>query len=104
MRCMVIVKGNKESEAGVLPSPEILNAMGKFNEELVKAGILTPDEPVRFVHWLVRQAIYSLLAPAERLYREARPMRIYEGATEVILDSLARQLVKRHGAGQGSAE
>jgi acyl-CoA dehydrogenase len=32
----------------------------------------------------------------ERLYREARPMRIYEGSTEVILDSLARQLVKRH--------
>ncbi len=32
----------------------------------------------------------------ERLYREARPMRIYEGATEVILDSLARQLIKRH--------
>ena len=30
----------------------------------------------------------------ERLYREARPMRIYEGATEVILDSLARKLVK----------
>jgi len=35
----------------------------------------------------------------ERLYREARPMRIYEGATEVILDSLARQLVKRHSGG-----
>ena len=35
----------------------------------------------------------------ERLYREARPMRIYEGATEVILDSLARQLIKRYAAG-----
>jgi acyl-CoA dehydrogenase len=34
----------------------------------------------------------------ERLYREARPMRIYEGSTEVILDSLARQLIKRGGA------
>jgi acyl-CoA dehydrogenase len=33
----------------------------------------------------------------ERLYREARPMRIYEGSTEVILDSLAKQLVKRAG-------
>lgn len=32
----------------------------------------------------------------ERLYREARPMRIYEGATEVVLDSLAKQLVKPH--------
>ena len=37
----------------------------------------------------------------ERLYREARPMRIYEGATEVILDSLARQLVKRHSQPTG---
>jgi alkylation response protein AidB-like acyl-CoA dehydrogenase len=35
----------------------------------------------------------------ERLYREARPMRIYEGATEVILDALARQLVKRYPGG-----
>jgi len=41
---MVIVKGNKESEAGVLPSPEILNAMGKFNEELVKAGVMLAAE------------------------------------------------------------
>lgn len=36
----------------------------------------------------------------ERLYREARPMRIYEGSTEVILDSLARQLVKAHAKGR----
>ena len=40
----------------------------------------------------------------ERLYREARPMRIYEGSTEVILDSLARQLVKRHGTGQQGSQ
>src|SRR5438045_4135331 len=38
MRVMVIVKANKESEAGVLPSRELLTEMGKFNEELVKAG------------------------------------------------------------------
>ena len=38
MRCMVIVKADKNSEAGVMPSREILTAMGKFNEELVKAG------------------------------------------------------------------
>jgi hypothetical protein len=37
---MVFVKANKDSEAGVLPSPELLTAMGKFNEELVKAGVL----------------------------------------------------------------
>ena len=40
MRCMVIVKANKDSEAGVLPSTEILTAMGKYNEELVKAGVM----------------------------------------------------------------
>jgi hypothetical protein len=40
MRCMVIVEANKDSEAGVLPNTEILTAMGKFNEELVKAGVM----------------------------------------------------------------
>lgn len=40
MRVMVIVKASKESEAGVMPSPKLLADMGKFNEELVKAGIL----------------------------------------------------------------
>ena len=40
MRVMVIVKASKESEAGVLPTPEEFSAMGKFNEELAKAGIM----------------------------------------------------------------
>jgi len=40
MRVMVIVKATKNSEAGLLPSEELLNAMGKYNEELVKAGIM----------------------------------------------------------------
>ena len=40
MRFMVIVKATKNSEAGVLPSEELLTAMGKFNEELIKAGVL----------------------------------------------------------------
>ncbi len=44
MRFMVIVKANKDSEAGVLPSAEILAAMGKFNEELVKAGVMLAGE------------------------------------------------------------
>ena len=44
MRVMVIVKANKESEAGVLPSTEILQKMGKFNEELVKAGVMLAGE------------------------------------------------------------
>jgi hypothetical protein len=40
MRVMVIVKANKESEAGILPSEEMLTKMGKYNEELMKAGVL----------------------------------------------------------------
>ncbi len=40
MRVMVIVKASRNSEAGVLPSTELLSAMGKYNEELVKAGIM----------------------------------------------------------------
>jgi len=41
---MVIVKADKNSEAGVMPSREILTAMGKFNEELVKAGVMLAGE------------------------------------------------------------
>ena len=44
MRFMMIVKASAESEAGVLPSAEILAEMGKYNEELVKAGVLLAGE------------------------------------------------------------
>jgi hypothetical protein len=44
MRFMVIVKASKDSEAGVMPSEKLLAAMGNFNEELVKAGIMRAGE------------------------------------------------------------
>ena len=44
MRFMVIVKASKDTEAGVMPSTELLTAMGKFNEELVKAGVMEAGE------------------------------------------------------------
>jgi len=44
MRVMVIVKASKESEAGALPDTEILSKMGKYNEELVKAGVMLAGE------------------------------------------------------------
>jgi hypothetical protein len=44
MRFRVIVKATKTSEAGVLPSRELLEAMGKFNEEMIKAGIMLAGE------------------------------------------------------------
>ena len=47
MRVMVIVKATKDSEAGVLPSKELITAMGKYNQELVKAGIMLAGEGLK---------------------------------------------------------
>jgi hypothetical protein len=44
MRVMVIIKANKDSEAGVMPSERLLTEMGNFNEELVKAGVMVAGE------------------------------------------------------------
>ena len=44
MRVMVLVKANEDSEAGEMPSTEMLDAMGKYNEELVKAGVMVAGE------------------------------------------------------------
>ena len=44
MRFMVIVKASKDTEAGVMPSTELLTAMGKFNEEMAKAGVIEAGE------------------------------------------------------------
>jgi hypothetical protein len=44
MRFMVIVKASKDSEAGVMPSTELLTAMGKFNEEMAAAGLMEAGE------------------------------------------------------------
>lgn len=47
MRFMIIVKATQDSEAGVLPSEELLRAMGQYNEELAKAGIMLAGEGLR---------------------------------------------------------
>jgi hypothetical protein len=47
MRFMIMVKATKDSEAGVMPSTELLTAMGKYNEELVKAGIMLDGDGLR---------------------------------------------------------
>lgn len=44
MRFMILIKANEDSEAGVLPSEELLTAMGNYNEELVKAGVMLAGE------------------------------------------------------------
>jgi hypothetical protein len=61
MKVAVLVKATKDSEAGVMPTPELLAAMGQFNESLVKAGVLLAGEglkPSRYgkrVHFSGRQ-------------------------------------------------
>ena len=47
MRVMVIVKATKDSESGVMPSRELITAMGKYNEELVKAGIMLAGDGLK---------------------------------------------------------
>jgi hypothetical protein len=47
MRVMVLVKATKDSEAGILPSTELLEAMGKFNEELVNAGVMMAGDGLK---------------------------------------------------------
>lgn len=47
MRVMVIVKANKDSEAGVMPSEKLMGEMGKFNQELMKAGVLLGADGLR---------------------------------------------------------
>jgi hypothetical protein len=47
MRVMVMVKATKDSEAGLMPSTELLEAMGKFNEELVNAGIMLAGDGLK---------------------------------------------------------
>lgn len=47
MRVMVMVKATKDSEAGVMPAPELFIAMGKYNEELIKAGIMKSGDGLK---------------------------------------------------------
>lgn len=47
MKVMVLVKATQDSEAGALPAPELLDAMGRFNQELLKAGILLAAEGLK---------------------------------------------------------
>jgi hypothetical protein len=47
MKVMVLVKATKESEAGGMPSPELLHAMGQFNEQLIKAGVMLAAEGLK---------------------------------------------------------
>ncbi|HYD05735.1 MAG TPA: YciI family protein [Reyranella sp.] len=54
MRFMILVKANEDSEAGVMPTTELLAEMGKFNEELVKAGVMLDGDGLKATRHAVR--------------------------------------------------
>jgi hypothetical protein len=47
MRVMVLVKATKDSESGIMPEPELFEAMGQFNEQLIKAGVMLAGEGLK---------------------------------------------------------
>lgn len=47
MRFMILIKASKDSEAGVMPGPELFTAMGNYNEELIKAGVLVSGDGLK---------------------------------------------------------
>jgi hypothetical protein len=59
MRVMVLIKADKNTEAGVMPSEELLTAMGKYNEELVNAGIMQAGEGLKPTSQAVRVTFHG---------------------------------------------
>ena len=80
MRFMVMVKATTDSEAGVMPSEELLAAMGKFNEELVKAGVMLAGEGL---HPSSKGA--RVRFSGDKRDRDRRPVRRDEGAGRRLL-------------------
>ena len=94
MRFMVIVKASKDSEAGKMPSHELLAAMGKYNEELVKAGIMLSGEGLH----PSSKGARALLGRAA--YRRRRPVYRNQGADRGLLDVAGEVEGRGHRVGQ----
>ena len=82
MRFMVIVKATKDSEAGKMPSEELLSAMAKFNEEMVKAGVMLDGNGLQPSSKGARVRILGRQAHGDR-----RPVRGDQGAGGGLLDT-----------------
>ena len=89
MRFMVLVKADKDSEAGVMPSRELLTNMGKFNEELVKAGVMLAGDGLAASSQGCPRQIHR-----QKDVRHRRPVCRNEGAGRRLLD-LAVQVARR---------
>ena len=91
MRFMVMVKATRTPRAGVMPSEELLTAMGKFNEELVKAGVMLAGEGLHPSSKGARVRVRGRQA-----HRHRRPVRRDQGADRRLLDLAG---ASRHGRG-----
>ena len=104
MRFMVIVKASKESEAGKLPSAQLLADMGKFNEELTKAGIMLAGEGLQASSKGARVKFVGDKRIADRLC--VRPRGNERAAHRFICDLLqtcsAREFIREDGAAHGA--
>jgi len=94
MRFMVIVKANKDSEAGIMPSTEEFAAMGKFNEELVKAGMMEAGEGL---HPSSKGARIKSYGGEFRGARTVKPQLPRETARRVRIGPLSSAVAKRNG-------
>ena len=88
MRFMVMVKATKDSEAGVMPGEQLLAEMGKYNEELAKAGIMTAGEGLQPSSQKAGQVL------GRKADRDRWPVRGDERARRRLLD-VAMQVVGR---------
>ena len=97
MRFMIIVKATKESEAGVMPSEKLLADMGKFNEELVNAGVMLAGEGSashleRRTHQVLWQQAYGRRRAIHRDQRTDRRLLALEGEVERRGDRVGQAL------------
>ena len=94
MRFMVIVKATADTEAGVMPSTSCSTAMGKYNEELVKAGVMLAGEGL---HPSSKGARVRFSRTAD--HRHRRPVRRDEGADRRLLDPAGQVAWRRRSSG-----
>ena len=98
MRFMVMVKATPESEAGVMPSREMLDEMNAYNEELVKAGVMLAGEGL---HPSSKGA--RVRFDGTRADRHRRPVRRDQGAGRRLLDPRGASRTRRRSSGSSAA-
>jgi len=94
MRFMIIVKASKDSEASVMPSEQLLTEMGKFNEELAKAGVMLAGEGLQSSAQGARVKFWR------QADRDRRSIRGDQGTNRRLLDLASKVEGRSHRMGQ----